>query len=67
MPTLFTHACVFAPWQPIAVSPIGAGFSSRRGLDVMLSELQRVWLPAAILALAGYALRRRVSALSSSR
>lgn len=37
----------FAPWQVIAVSPIGFGFFSPRGVAVLLSELKWVWLPAA--------------------
>ena len=49
----------FLPWRPIAVSPIGAGFFSARGLAVLRSELLWVWLPAAMLHLAGtLALRR---------
>jgi inner membrane protein len=37
----------FFPWQPIQVSPIGYAFFSRRGLDVLLSEVLWVWLPTA--------------------
>jgi inner membrane protein len=36
---------VFAPWQPIPVSPIGKGFLSARGLQVALTELV-LFLPA---------------------
>ena len=36
---------LFAPWRPIEVSPIGAGFFSNRGLAVLGSELRWVWLP----------------------
>ncbi len=37
----------FFPWQPIEVSPIGvARFLSPRGLEVLISELWTVWLPA---------------------
>lgn len=43
----------FAPWRPILVSPIGAGFFSARGLSVLLSEMQWVWLPAIGLACFG--------------
>lgn len=35
----------FAPWRPIRVSPIGAGFFSARGVETLLSELRWVWLP----------------------
>ncbi len=51
---------VFAPWRPIAVSPIGAGFFSLRGLAVLWSELQWVWFPCAVLALQWVAIRRHV-------
>ncbi|MDG2525720.1 metal-dependent hydrolase [Stenotrophomonas sp. HITSZ_GD] len=43
----------FAPWRPILVSPIGAGFFSARGLGTLLSELRWVWLPLA-LAVVGW-------------
>ncbi len=37
----------FAPWRPIEVSPFGTHvFSSARGLEVMVSELLWIWLPA---------------------
>ena len=41
----------FWPVTPIEVSPIGAGFFSSRGLDVLLSELFWVWIPAVIIVL----------------
>jgi inner membrane protein len=41
----------FAPWRPIRVSPIGAGFFSQRGVDTLLSELRWVWLPLALAVL----------------
>lgn len=50
----------FAPWRPIAVSPIGAGFFSARGIAVLWSELQWVWFPCALLALPWAAIRRHV-------
>jgi inner membrane protein len=40
----------FAPWRPIPVAPIGAGMVSRRGLEVVVTEvvlffpLLAVWL-----------------------
>jgi inner membrane protein len=49
----------FAPWQPIAVSPIGVGFFSARGVAVLWSELQWVWLPALGVAAGLRATRRR--------
>ncbi len=42
----WSHERFFAPWRPVAVSPIGVGFFSARGLAVLWSELQWVWLPA---------------------
>lgn len=44
-----SHERFFAPWRPIAVSPIGAGFFSARGATVLGSELQWVWLPCAAI------------------
>jgi len=55
-----TDARWFAPFHPIAVSPIGARFFSERGLHVIASELCWVWLPAAVVA-AGIALWQRAS------
>jgi len=43
----FDRTRYFFPWRPILVSPIGAGFFSGRGVEVLLSELLWVW-PAAI-------------------
>jgi inner membrane protein len=42
---------VFSPFRPIRVSPIGMGFFSERGLQVMGSELCWVGLPSLALAL----------------
>lgn len=49
----------FAPWRVIEVSPFANRFFSARGVDVLLSELRWVWLPA--LAFSGLAawLRKR--------
>jgi len=48
----------FAPLQVIAVSPIGISrFFSERGLHVLLSELNWVWFPCALLG-AGIAIIR---------
>lgn len=56
-----SEARAFAPMRPIAVSPIGAGFFSERGLAVVLSEVRWVWLPCAFVAASACALRRAVS------
>jgi inner membrane protein len=54
----FSDARIFAPVQPIRVSPIGAGFFSLRGVHVMLSELRWIWLPLAVLAALGWKWRK---------
>lgn len=46
----FGDARWFAPFRPIAVSPIGTRFLSERGWHVMASEFCWVWLPTAIIA-----------------
>lgn len=43
---------------PVKVSPIGAGFFSDRGLAVMASEVQWIWLPAAVILGASLLARR---------
>jgi inner membrane protein len=45
----FSAERYFLPWRPIEVSPIGLGFFSERGLEVMASELVWVWIPAGLL------------------
>ena len=49
----------FAPFTPIRVSPIGADFFSARGPETLVSELRWVWLPCAMVAAAGWLLRKR--------
>jgi inner membrane protein len=39
----------FFPWRPIEVSPIGADFFSARGLEVIVSELLWIWIPALMI------------------
>lgn len=47
----WTNERYFAPYQVIAVSPIGISrFLSARGATVLQSELLWVWLPGALLA-----------------
>lgn len=48
----------FAPWRPIAVSPIGAGFFSMRGVTVLWSELLWICAPLGLLALPLAGIRR---------
>jgi len=55
----FDNHRYFLPWTPIRVSPIGLGrFFSHRGLEVLQSELLWIWLPAAVLAIAAWVVRR---------
>ena len=56
----FDNHRYFLPWRPIHVSPIGVGrFFTHRGLEVLHSELLWIWLPAALLALSVWLVRRR--------
>ena len=58
----FDNHRYFLPWRPIQVSPIGAGrFFTHRGLEVFQSELLWIWLPAALLALSVWLMRRRAA------
>jgi inner membrane protein len=50
----FDSGRYFLPWTPILVSPIGIrSFFSRRGWEVIKSELVWVWLPSFFLAIIG--------------
>jgi len=54
----FSRRRSFLPWRVIEVSPLRpAALFSRRGLDVLRSEMRWVWMPCGVLALAGWALR----------
>jgi inner membrane protein len=56
----FDDARYFFPWRPLEVSPLGArAFLSRRGLEVLTSEILWVWLPVGALALLALLARRR--------
>jgi inner membrane protein len=57
----------FFSWRPIQVSPIGAGwFFSTRGLSILLNEALFVWMPAIVIGLALYGLRRWQAARQES-
>jgi inner membrane protein len=48
----FSNERYFFPWRPIEVSPIGlAPFLSYRGLLVILSEIEWIWIPSALLVI----------------
>ena len=56
----FSDARYFFPWRPIVVSPISVDeFFGARGLRVMWSELGWIWVPSAMVFLAGLSLRQR--------
>ncbi len=58
----FSGERYFFPYRPIQVSPIGIGnFLSQRGLDVILSELKWVWLPASLISGGAYAIRKYIT------
>lgn len=51
---------LFMPWQVIEASPLSLRrIASARGLDVLVSEMSWVWLPACMVGGALFALRRR--------
>jgi len=55
----FSNHRYFFSWRVIEVAPISVRrFVSERGLAVLKSELTWVWLPCAVLALAGAGVRR---------
>ena len=50
---------LFFPATPLAVSPIGAGFFSAEGAEVILSELKWIWIPCGAVAILAAVCRRR--------
>jgi len=49
----------FYSWRPIQVSPIGLGWLfSARGLSILINEARYTWVPAAIIGLALFSLRK---------
>ncbi len=58
----FSATRYFFPWQPVEVSPIGiAPFFSQRGLEVIMSELVWLWLPASVLVACAWVYRKLTS------
>ncbi len=53
----FSNERFFFPWRPVEVSPIGFGFFSERGIDVILSEIIWIWLPAIFILIAATIIR----------
>lgn len=63
----FDTARHFLPWRPIRVSPIGIdSFFSRRGMEVIASELKYAVLPSAIV-IAAVAVGRRAASIIRGR
>lgn len=57
-----TNDRYFFHWRPIQVSPIGVNaFLSQRGLGVLLSEIQWIWLPSGVISVAAWFFRHRFS------
>ena len=55
----FDNRRYFLPWTPIRVSPIGIErFFTARGLAVIQNELLWIWLPAGLLAISAWMIRR---------
>ena len=55
----FDNQRYFLPWRPIHVAPIGIGrFFTTRGIAVVESELLWIWVPAAVLGISAWLLRR---------
>ncbi len=64
----FNNDRYFLPWRPILVSPLSAGrFFSHRGFVILRSELLWIWLPAGLLAVLVFFLRRKTMQASISR
>ena len=57
----FSSARYFLPWRPIEVSPLGAGFFSTRGAEVILNEALWIGLPCAAALAVKYALSHALS------
>ena len=54
----FSHRRFFLPWRVIEVSPLRpSALFSRRGLEVLRSEMRWVWVPCLAVAIPGMALR----------
>jgi inner membrane protein len=62
----FDDTRYFFPWRPIPVSPLATRFFSERGWRVFQAELLVIWLPAAVVAVAGW-LRERSSSSPSAQ
>lgn len=58
----FSNSRYFLPWEPIQVSPIGRGFFSLEGVEVIMSEALWIGLPCATALAVLFLLRRHQKA-----
>lgn len=56
----FSLERLFFPATPVTVSPIGAGFFSAEGANVIVSELKWIWIPCIGLAILAELIRTRL-------
>ncbi len=61
----FSAERYFFPFRPIEVSPIGMGFFSARGWEVLTSEAIWVWAPAIVIYSAAKLYRKLIAATKS--
>lgn len=54
----FSNERYFFPWRFVEVSPIGFGFFTERGLNVIQSEIIWIWLPALIILITTTIIRK---------
>ncbi|MGC2235695.1 MAG: metal-dependent hydrolase [Pyrinomonadaceae bacterium] len=54
----FSAERFFFPFRPVEVSPIGMGFFSARGFDVIISEIIWLWLPSIAVLLTATLIRK---------
>lgn len=57
----FSNTRYFFPYTPIKVSPLGMGFFSKYGVEVMLNEITYLWTPCLIIVLISFVLRKILS------
>ncbi|MGI8811616.1 MAG: metal-dependent hydrolase [Pyrinomonadaceae bacterium] len=57
----FTDARFYSPWRPIEASPIGVGFFSQAGVNVIMNELMWIWAPSLLIGAIILFLRRKTT------
>jgi inner membrane protein len=63
----FENSRYFLPWTPLQVSPIGRGFFSGEGLEVLSNEARWIGLPCAVLLVLAKLIATRNARLSNNR